>query len=183
MRIFLLVVLSYPCLAGARMLESLDEVVQRYGYPSDQSTVTAIHRRAGGDGTLKYFDKPIKVVMRFLGKKVVMIEYFKGEPMTQSELSGLLERNSVGWKVYKNEDSEIVKIRKLLTQIKDFQVDGQRNVSIERKSSDTLFYNEVFVASYTPEIGYLSIWSPLFNSYLFPVPEGAVLPTDSLKGL
>lgn len=165
------------------MLESLDEVVQRYGYPANQSDVTLIQRRLDGDGTLKYFDKPIKVVMRFLRKKVVMIEYFKGEPMIQSELSGLLERNSDGWKVYKNEDSEIVKIRKLLTQIRDFQVDGQKNKSIERKSSDTIFYNDVFVASYTPEIGYLSIWSPAFNSYLFKAPEGAVLPTDSLKGL
>ena len=165
------------------MLESLDEVVQRYGYPSDQSAVTAIHRRASGDGTLKYFDKPIKVVMRFLGKKVVMIEYFKGEPMTQSELSGLLERNSVEWKVYKDEDSEIVKIRKLLTQIRDFQIDGQKNVNIERKSSDKFFYNDNFIASYSDEIGFLSIWCPLFNSYLFPVPEGAVLPTDTLKGL
>jgi len=183
MRIFLLVILSFPCLAEARMLESVDEVVQRYGYPSDQAAVIAIHRRADGDGTLKYSDKPIKIVMRFLGKKVVMIEYFKGEPMTQSELSGLLERNSAGWKIYKDEESEIVKIKKLLTQIRDFQVDGQKNVSIERKSSDTFFYNEVFVASYTPEIGYLSIWSPLFNSYLFAVPKGAELPTDTLKGL
>ena len=165
------------------MLESLDEVVQRYGYPSDQSAVAAIHRRANGDGTLKYFDKPIKVVMRFLGKKVVMIEYFKGEPMTQSELSGLLERNSVEWKVYKDEDSEIVKIRKLLTQIRDFQIDGQKNVNIERKSSDKFFYNDNFIASYSDEIGFLSIWCPAFNSYLFPVPKGAVLPADTLKGL
>ena len=165
------------------MLESLDEVVKRYGYPADQSAVTLIHRRDGGYGTLKYFDKPIKVVMRFFGKKVVMIEYFKGEPMTQSELSGLLERNSVGWKVYKNEDSEIVKIRKLLTQIRDFQIDGQKNVTIERKSSDMFFYNENFRASYSPELGYLTIWCAAFQSNLFGVPKGAVLPTDKLEGL
>ena len=98
-------------------------------------------------------------------------------------MSGLLERNSVEWKVYKDEDSEIVKIRKLLTQIRDFQIDGQKNVNIERKSSDKFFYNDNFIASYSDEIGFLSIWCPLFNSYLFPVPEGAVLPTDTLKGL
>lgn len=183
MKIFLLVVLSYPCLAGARMLESLEEVVQRYGYPADQSAVTTIHRRAGGEGTLKYLNKPIKVIMRFFGKKVIMIEYFKGEPMTQSELLGLLERNGVDWKVYKDEDSEVVKIRKLLTQIRDFQTDGQKDEKIERKSSDTLFYNGVYVATYNSEAGYLVIWSQLFSSYLFPVPQGAVLPTDSLKGL
>jgi hypothetical protein len=179
MKLFLLVILLHPCFAGARMLESLEEVVQRYGYPADQSAVTTIHRRDSGEGTLKYLNKPIKVIMRFFGKKVIMIEYFKGEPMTQSELSGLLERNSVGWKVYKDEDSEVVKIRKLLTQIRDFEKDEK----IERKSSDTLFYNGVFVATYNSEAGYLVIWSQLFSSYLFPVPQGAVLPTDSLKGL
>ena len=166
------------------MMESIEEVVQRYGQPSDQSALVSVYRRSDGDGTLKYLNKPIKIVMRFLGKKVIMIEYFKGEPMTKTELLGLLERNSPTWNVYKdNEDSELVKIRKLLTQIRDFQIDGQKNVNIERKSSDKFFYNDNFIASYSDEIGFLSIWCPAFNSYLFPVPKGAVLPADTLKGL
>ena len=183
MRLFLLVLLSYPYLAEARMLESLEEVVKRYGYPSNQSAVVTISHRIDGEGTLKYFDKPIKVVMRFLNKKVIMIEYFKGEPMTRTELSGLLERNSSDWKVIDESESELVKIRKLVTQIRDFQIDGQKNVTIERKSTDMFFYNENFRASYSPELGYLTIWCAAFQSNLFGVPKGAVLPTDKLEGL
>ena len=185
-RIFLWMIVLLPNLVAARMYETLEQAIQRYGDPSNSGATIAISRRADGAGTLKYYNKPIKLVLRLYKKTVICIEYIKGEPMSGKELSEILERNSPdSWKEFKNEDSEIVKIRKAVEQIRDYQIEGRKAEKPEFQVSPCrFFYTSMFVAAYYPDIGDLTIWQPAFNDYLFGAPAGAASSTpETLKGL
>ena len=89
----------------------------------------------------KFPNKPIKLVLRLYKKTVICIEYIKGEPMSGKELSEILERNSPdSWKEFKNEDSEIVKIRKAVEQIRDYQIEGRKAEKPEFQVSPCRFF-------------------------------------------
>ena len=184
--VFLWTIFLLPTLAMARMYETLEQAIKRYGDPSNSEAAIVISQRADGAGTLKYYDKPIKLVLRLYAKTVICIEYIKGEPMSGKELSELLERNSPEvWKEFKNEDSEIVKLRKAVEQIRDYQIEGRKAEKPGFQVSPCrFFYTKVFVAAYYPEIGDLTIWQPAFNQYLFGATAGTTSSTpETLKGL